>query len=294
MQLDLFLDSQAVTLANDAIGALAARDAERASAALGRLRAEAPTYPGIDALERLAIALAAWSAPRADAAAIECAVDWLERNVAPAADQTLGEGSRRFIAAFFRDLADAARGLAYEPARPRAHRAWLCLRCGEWEEAMTAAETIAEPGATPDVIHWRCVARYRCEGLGAARPELFALAWRAPSRFRLVLAELADELLQGEWQRFESASEWESVNESELPEWFPAWYLLEHPAAGAAFRDAAFPASPAAEATRLLLDLLELEKRGHAQRLVGKRARLRELNRELFALYMANRTTRYL
>lgn len=295
MQLDLFLDSQAVMLANDAIVALAARDAARASAALGRLRAEAPAYPGIDALERLSAALAAWSALlQADAAAIECAVDWLDQNVAPAAHQALGEGAGRFMAGFFRDLADAARGLAYDPAHPRTHRAWLRLRCGEWQEAEAAADTIPQPGANPDAIHWRCVARYRRGGLGAARADLFALAWREPSRFRLVLVELADELLQGEWQRFEAASEWESVDEAELPAWFPAWYLLEHPAAGATIEVAAFPATPAAKATRLILELLELEKRGHAQRLVVKRACLRELNRELFALYMTNRTTRYL
>ena len=66
MQLDLFLDSRSVMLANDAIAALVARDAERARSALSQLRAEAPDYPNIDALERLSVALATWSAPRAD------------------------------------------------------------------------------------------------------------------------------------------------------------------------------------------------------------------------------------
>ncbi len=54
------------------------------------------------------------------------------------------------------------------------------------------------------------------------------------------------------------------------------------------------PDPPAAEAAQLLLDLLALERRGDQRRLVAKRARLRELNRDFFALYMANRATRYL
>jgi hypothetical protein len=294
VQLDLFLDSQAVMLANDAAGALAARDAARAGAALARLRAEAPEYPGADALETLAAALAAWPPPGADAAVVARAVDWLERDVAPAASRALGEDAGRFMAGFFRDLAEAARGLAYEPAEPRAHRAWLCLRAGEWEEAERSAATIPQPEANPDALHWRALARYRREGLDAARPGLFALAWRAPRRFAALLEELADELLQRDWDRFEGASQWESVAESELAAWFPAWYLLEHPGAGPVFEGVQFPDAPPAEAARLILELLELEKRGGAQRLAGKRARLRELNRELFALYMANRTTRYL
>ena len=294
MQLDLFLDSRAVMLANDAAGALAARDAERAGAVLVRLRAEAPDYPGIDALETLATALAAWSPRGADAAAIVRAVDGLDRDIAPAASRALAEDAARFMASLFHDLAEAARELAYEPAQPRAHRAWLCLRCGEWEEAETAANAIPQPEAKPDALHWRAVARYRREGLDAARSGLFALAWRAPQRFAAVLSELADELLQRDWDRFESASEWQSIDESELPAWFPAWYLLEHPSAGAAFEGAQFPDAPPAEAARLILELLDLEKRGGTKRLVGRRARLREINRELFALYMANRTTQYL
>jgi hypothetical protein len=73
------------------------------------------------------------------------------------------------------------------------------------------------------------VARYRRHGLAAARPTLFALAWHAPQRLAAVRAELADELLEREWHAFERACEWGSVAEAELPAWFPAWFLVEHP-----------------------------------------------------------------
>ena len=163
----------------------------------------------------------------------------------------------------------------------------------EWQEAEDAAETIPQSRSNPDAIHWGCVARYRRSGLAAARSKLFALALWAPSRFASMLSELADEVLWRESRRFETASDWASVHESELPAWFPAWFLLGHPAAGAEIEDAVFPATAAAQAARLVRELLELEKQGFSQPLVAGRARLRELNREIFALYMANRTIQH-
>ena len=293
-QLDLFLDSRAVALANEAIDALSARDAVRAPVSLDRLRREAPDHPALPALETLTGALAGWRQPGADPAAIARAVEWLDDEIAPAARRALGPAALAFVGGFFRDLAGAARALPYEPARATAHRAWLCLRCGEWADAEEAARAI--PGATrnPDALHWLCVARYRRYGLAAARSSLFALAWHAPQRLPSILAELDDELLDRDWQAFDRASEWESVQESERPAWFPAWYLLAYPVVGKELSDAASPDTPPADAARLLVELAELERQGNQQKLVGQRERLRRLNPDLFSLYMARRAVHYL
>jgi hypothetical protein len=292
-QLDLFLDSRAVMLANEAIDALSARDAAHAAAALDRLRREAPGHPAQPALETLGDALAGWRKPDADPAAIVRAVQWLDNEIAPAAGRALGPAAQAFVRGFFRDLADAARGLAYEPARATAHRAWLCLRCGEWGEAEEAARAIPGSNRNPDALHWLCVARYHRYGLAAARSSLFALAWHAPQRLPSILAELGDELLDRDWQAFDRASEWEGVQESELPAWFPAWYLLEHPVVGKELSDAAFPDTPPAGAARLLAELVELERQGNQPKLAGRRERLRRLNPGFFSLYMTRRTVHY-
>lgn len=131
-QLDLFRDSRSVVLANEAIVALSARDAARAAASLAKLRCEAPDYPSLPGLDTLTRALAGWRKPPGDAVAILCAVTWLDHDVASIAQAGLGQAAEAFLGTFFRDLADAARGLAYEPTRPTAYRAWLCLRGGEW------------------------------------------------------------------------------------------------------------------------------------------------------------------
>jgi hypothetical protein len=295
MQLDLFLDSRAVILANDVAAALLARDVERARAAVSVLRDEAPDYPSLDALARLTAVLDAWSPRVADAAAAEEQVDLLERQVAPVAERALGEAAPAFVASFFRDLAAAALGRGYDPTRPRSHRAWLCLRCGDWAEAEAAADSIPAASANPDALHWRSVARYRQRGLAAASADLFVLAWAAPQRLPRVVVDCGDELLLCDWQRFERASDWTSVPESELPAWFPAWCLLAHPAAAqSALHELALPHVPAAQAAGVLRDLLALEREGDTRKLAQQRARLRELNSDLFALYMASRTTRYL
>ena len=292
-QLDLFLDSRAVMLANDAVNAIAGRDAEQARVALERLAREAPDHPALPALRTSVRGLAEWRRPGADPQAILAAVRWLDESLAPATSQALGDAAPGFLAAFFRELAEAARGLAYEPAYAQAHRAALCLRCGEWAEAEEAALAIPGAARRSDPLQWLTVARYRRDGLAAARPTLFALAWHAPLRLAAVRAELADDLLEREWAAFEAACEWESLAEAELPAWFPAWYLVEHPVAGKELGELAFPDTPAASAARRLVALFALERRGDQRRLAGERERLRRLNPELFTIYMARREVRY-
>jgi hypothetical protein len=289
VQLDLFLDSRAVSLANEAAGALAARDVAQSRSAIERLAREAPDHPGLLALDALARGLAAWQRPGGDPAAIGAAVRWLDESAAPAARGALGDAAQAFVAGFFRELADAAGGLAYDPAHAQAHRAALCLRAGEWVEAERAALEIPGAARRADPLQWVTVARHRQRGLAAARPTLFLLAWHAPHRLAAVRAELADELLEREWAAFERACDWDSLAEAELPAWFPAWFLVEHPGAGNDLGTIAIPDAPPGAAARLLVGLHALERRGDQRRLVAERARLRGLNRELFALYMARR-----
>lgn len=287
-QLDLFLDSRGVALVNDVIAALVARDAPSAVAAVARLRSHEPRSRALPALDALTSALAAWRLPAAGAQAIARAATWIDNDVAAAARQVMGSAAEAFIAGFFRELADAARGLAYSEAQPTAHRAWLCLRCGAWAEAEEAALSIGQ--TTPDALQWLAIASYRQRGLAAARPALFALAWHAPQRLASTLAELRDELLDRDWQRFSVASEWTSVTDGELPAWFPAWYLLEHPAASDELNFFDAPINPPAEAARLLKRLYSIERRGHWRELCVQRGKLRALNAEIFTLYMARRT----
>ncbi len=125
MQLDLFLDSHEVVLANEAVAALLARDTLRAAAKVGDLEQDGPDHPALPALKVMASALTGWEPPAAVAAAIARRVAWLEQEVAPAASAALGRSAPAFLHPFLHELAEAARGLPYDSRYPDAHRARL-------------------------------------------------------------------------------------------------------------------------------------------------------------------------
>jgi len=292
LQLDLFLDSRSVVLANEAADALVARDADRAARCVASLRSVAPDHPNLRSLESLVRALAAWQPPPHDAAQILSAIESLEQVIVVAAPEAVGAASKSLINAFFRDLAESSRGLPYESGRAKVHSAWLSLRCGDWAEAERAALSIPLASEIPDALHWLTVARYRQRGLSAARPTLFALAWRDPQRLRSVVGELADELLDRELTTFECACDWGEIPAAELPAWFPAWYVLEHPAAAKDIEGIDVQLAPA-KATMLLVRILEMERHADWTRLVALREQLRSFNPDLFSLYMKHRMVHY-
>jgi hypothetical protein len=281
-------------MANEAASALLARDAERSARCVAELRSSAPDYPSLESFEILAHALAEWRQPPGDVEQIISAIERLELVLAPAARQALGPAATQMLDAFFRDLAQASRGLPYDPARPSAHEAWLRLCCGDWVEAETVALSIPRAAEIPDALHWLTVARYRQRGLAAARPTLFALAWHDPQRLATLVGELSDELLERDFRSFEGACEWADIEENELAAWFPAWYILEHPVAGKDVDDLEPPPGAPAKAAKLLVRIFELERQADWRALVGLRERLRLMSSDLFSLYMAPRVVRYL
>ena len=293
-QLDLFLDSRAVGLANDAVRAIRERDAASADRYVTALRAEAPDYPGLASLETLAQFLTSSRPLTGDAASMASAVRMLDDVIAPAASEALGACANDMLAPFFRDLAEASRGLPYDPSRACAHRARLCLRCGDWIEAEEAALAIPDASDVPDALHWLAVARHRRHGLAAARSTLFALAWRDPRRLASVIDELRDDALERDFMAFNRASEWSGIAPGELPAWFPAWYVLEHPAAASDVDHGKRSTAAPARAARLVARLLEVERQGDWQRIVALREELGAVSEDLFSLYMTRRTVRYL
>ena len=292
-QLDLFLDSRAVVLANEVVAALLSRNTPNALECLRELERANPDHPSLPALAALTRALARWQVREGDVLAIADAVARLQSEVEPAVGSALGAEARPFLNRFYRELAAAATGLAYDREHPTTHRAWLCLHADEFAESEQAALSIPNWKEIPEVLHWLTVARHRLHGLEAARTSLFWLAWREPQRVPDVIAELGDELLDRDWRAFELACDWDDMPEHELPAWFPAWYVLEHPAVGNELADAPFPDGAAPAAVSLLLRLFALERQGNSKTLIAQRERLRNLDKRFFALYMLRRAVLY-
>ena len=289
-QLDLFLHSRAVVLANDVIAALLARDAVGAAECLDRLCAEEPGHRVRKALETLCHTLGEWPFPSTNPAEIAEAIRRLKTDVYPAALAAMGDKATEFMRPLWRDLAQAASAHDYDAAFPQSYSAALYLRCGDAEAAAAAAQAVARHDDNVDALHWLAVARYRMEGLAACRIPLMRLALLGPERLPGALSEIDDPLLNRDWRAFHAACHWLDPEDQTVGAWFPAWYLVEHPGIRIDWGGAAtLPATRAAQAFVAIARLLELEKHGYSTALVSARSRLRDLDPDMFAFYMARR-----
>ncbi|MFN0317127.1 MAG: hypothetical protein ACKVQA_19060 [Burkholderiales bacterium] len=290
IQLDLFLDSRSVVLANEVVAALTARDVRRATSAIAALRQYDASHEQLPMLDRLALRIALWKRPASESGEVARAARWLDEEMREAST-VLGAGMQTFMESFYLELAQITGGIAYDSAHPEAHCAWQFLRSGKWAQAEEAALIIPNASECPDALYWLAIARYRNRGLDAARPALFALAMRAQDRFAALLEELGDEVLGLEWDAFQDACESESMEP--LAAWFPAWYLVEYPAAARELENLALPGSAPGRAARQVLRLIDLERQGIGPRLIAEREKLRALNPGLFRLYLRRRTVRH-
>lgn len=293
-QLDLFVHSRAVVLANDVIDALLARDAALATGRFNSLCMEEPGHRAREALQTLCRALGEWPRPSADPAEIAEAVRWLDATAHPAAVSALGDKAADFMRPFWCELACAAGQHAYDSAYPRSYRASLYLRCGDAAAAATAAEAVPNCDGNIDALHWIAVARYRAEGLDACWAPLMRLALLAPKRLPALLAEIDEPLLNRDWRAFQAGCHWLDSEGDTAGSWYPAWHLVEHPGMEIEIGElTALPATRAAQTFVEIRRLLGLEKRGYSAALISARSRLRELSRDVFAFYMAGRDVRH-
>lgn len=284
-QLDLFVDSGMTLFANDAVDALLRRDPQGAEDSLRNLEAEAPGYGTLGPLRTLCRALREWPWPASNPVEVAAAALRLETEVEPAAVAVLGGKLMDFMDPFWRELARGAEPHGYDPALPQAFSAGLYLRGHDLGAAVKAAESIPSHEGNPDALHWLALARHGMEGLEACRPSLLKLALLAPERLAPLLTELGDPVLQKDWKAF--LADFGGLDGGEgTTAWFPAWYVLVHPAIPVLSDSAALPMTPAAQGLAVMERLNALEGLGPGPELVAARSRLRDLAPELFALYM--------
>jgi hypothetical protein len=289
MQLDIFADSRDVMLRNDVLGALHRRDAGDARQAWQRLAGEFPDATLswlvilIDALED------AVATSFAGHAALAAARSRLNDEVEPAARRLLGDAAGRvWMAPCWRAVAQRAAAVPFRAGASDHHAAPLWLRAGDWGEARRAVERVGSWRRIPAPLAWMAEAQYRADGLESALPLLTELAWLSPGRFAQLLNGVADTSIDVLRRKFDA--NFEGAGQTADLAWFPAWVLTEKPGLAALLREAQPSRQTAPErATRLLLQLLSLERQGNQHELVERRKALRDLHAGLYATYMKTR-----
>ena len=290
MQLDIFADSRDVMLRNDVLDALHRRDAVSARQAWQRLAGE---FPDDDTLAGLATLIDVLDSdvatPFADHPALATACGRLNDEVEPAARRLLGDApGRAWVASCWRTVAQQAAALPFRAEVSDLHAAPLWLRAGDWGEARRAVERIESWRRIPAPLTWMAEVWHRAGGVESALPLLTELAWLSPGRLADLLHRLADASIDTLRRKFDA--NFEGAGQTADLAWFPAWVLIEKPGLAPLLRDAQPSRQTAPErATRLLLQILSLERQGNQHELVERRKALRDLHAGLYAAYMKTR-----
>ncbi|MDM0108489.1 hypothetical protein QTH97_26305 [Variovorax sp. J22R24] len=297
MQLDIFENSREVMLRNDAAHALERRDADGALEACERLAQEYPADEALPALRVLAGYIEATEADRQvalrDHESLREARQTLQEIIRFAAQRTFGEPAAAvWVAARWQDLARRAGTLAFDARYPHDHAAALWLRAGDWENAAQAVESIESWRRIPVPLAWMAEARLKLLGLRPSWPLLAELGWLSPALLGEVAQRAADPLLTQLMRSFEANFDAASTDGGEAGDlsWFAAWVLTERSDLREALALAqASQHSAPEQATRLMVELLGLERQGRHSDIVARRKVLRDLQPALYAAYMKRR-----
>ena len=290
MQLDIFADSRDVMLRNDVLDALHRRHVGDARQAWQRLAGEFPDDGSLSGLATLIDVLDdGLATPFTEHATLAAACCRLNDEVEPAARRLLGDAAgRAWVVPWWRAVAQRAAGVPFRADVCSHHAAPVWLRAGDWEAARHAVERIVSWRRIPVPLAWMAEARYRADGLESVWPLLTELAWLSPGHFAALLQRLADVSLDALRRKFDA--NFEGSGQTADLAWFPAWVLIDKPGLAPQLREAQPARQTAPErATRLLLQILNLERQGHQRELVERRKALRDLHAGLYAAYMKTR-----
>src|SRR6059036_638008 len=163
-QLDLFVDGRDALLVHAIVTGLMSRDVDRTEAGLRRLGQEHPRHPDLVALTVLVEALTAPAPAPANLVALTERIELTERGLVQAARRLLGADASTFLRPVWQALAATAADLPFEPAHPRAHRAWLCQQYGECTEVRAAIEDEPCWAETPLLRYWMGLAQHHLGG----------------------------------------------------------------------------------------------------------------------------------
>jgi hypothetical protein len=290
MQLDIFADSRDVMLRNDVLDALHRRHPGDAREAWQRLADEFPddgSLPGLVTL--IGVLEEGVATPFTAHATLAAACSRLNDEVEPAARRLLGDAAGcAWMVPWWRAVAQRAAGVPFRTDVSEHHAAPVWLRAGDWESARHAVEAIVSWRRIPAPLAWMAEARYRSEGLESVWPLLTELAWLSPGRFATLSQRLADVSLDALRRKFDA--NFDGSGQTADLAWFPAWVLTEKPGLAPLLREAQPSRQTAPErATRLLLQILSLERQGNQHELIERRKALRDLHGGLYAIYMKTR-----
>ena len=267
-QLDLFMDSGAVVLANDVQQALLQGDNERARRCLEQLYELDPNYARLGEFDSL---LAANERVDAQVDDVGQYMEYLQQELSQMAQLVFGGAARQYMARHWRALARQLAETPFNPEAPCLHLSYVAAQSLDWGLVESAVK--AQAGWQNDAV---LLLRYAeaCERQYKPDQALWAwflLCWQFPDKCGLI-ENHAGEANRETWLAFLDAD----LDLADTD--FPAWVLLQKPGLSKTL-----PPLPdvCPQSFRLLLELLSTNADD-----IELRAKLRGISKELFARFL--------
>jgi hypothetical protein len=220
-QLDLFQDSTALVLEDEVRAALAERRPERARGQVAQLMRQDPNHRRLHGYLRLVQAIDDDAAvtPEERLAELEA--------IEPLAHELLCHRARDYLAPLWTALARTLAGRPFDPAFPRAHAAYAWAGAERWEAVRETVEMEPRWREHAPLVLAHGEACWHGREPVLARRDWMWLAWRHPEEAERAFRSpaLPDRRLTDLWNLFGD------LDEPLETEDFPAWLLLEDPAA---------------------------------------------------------------
>ncbi len=220
-QLDLFMDSPAVSLGNGIREALVNRDPQTAARLLEQLYDVDAGYAELASLERLVAAQQHLSEPVTD---IEAELAMLRDEIAPMANTLLKSRARDLLAPMWRRLSESLRGQPFNAAQPEYHSSYTAAQAGDWPLVRETVEAEPDWQSEPLLLGRHIEACRRTNDELASQTSCLRLCWQFPEQAGSILKSAPSALMRNEWAAFQEL-------DPPLPtEKFPAWLLIQYPA----------------------------------------------------------------
>jgi len=280
-QLDLFFDNPVAALCNGIVRALSAGNHAEAQRLLDLLYAQAPNHADLAAYDRLLAALEHRNQPIQDP---RRELSFLLQTL-PIAKRLMGSQARDLLTPLWRQLAEALRGHAFQPAEPDLHTSACLCQAQDWEAASRAVH---------DEPNWwlhgslclrlaRC--RFHLRDRSGALTAWFQLCWHTPSEAAEALDRRHPDIaMTASWRRFVDSADETTIDAPLGAAEFPAWLLLQEPGLTQKLSiDLATGDTPAEESYRLVHRWIDARRAGRDGEEMALRKSLQAANRALFA-----------
>jgi hypothetical protein len=290
-QLDLFFDNPVVALCNGIVRALSAADRGEAQRLLDLLYTQAPNHADLASYDRLFAALTHRDQhlddPRRE-------LSFLLQTL-PIAKRLMGSQARDLLTPLWRQLAEALRGHAFQPAEPDLHTSFCLFQAQDWENASRAVHDEPQWQRHAALCLRLAQCRFHLRERSGALTAWFHLCWNAPSEAAEALDRRHPDIgLAASWRRFVDSADESTIDapavDAATPTWtlgaadFPAWLLLQEPGLTQQLGiDLATGSTPAEESYRLVHRWIEARRAGRDGEEMALRKSLQATNRALFA-----------